>query len=321
MIPIAIEPGHVKAAVDHIRAHGIPKRRESTVFSLVWDGRLYPPKYVISIAAKIATGRELYPSEFSGGEEANSFLARLGFEIKKRRVDWTWDECFLAVWGYDQLDQFRDIVKVELYREIASLTDRSEKAVEQKIMNASDCDTRDRAEKPIATRANAQSKLREVFAWYWSDKVRNRLLFVEVKSRLDFLLDTDSDRTEDNTSQLVIEEGGEASPTSRRKRSRSLVDRGRTYFRSLTPDGRLACTACGIKTLLTAEGEIIQLHHSDPIYESSLTGRTLSLHEALAKLVPLCPTCHSLAHTSRPPLSVESIKTLLRELEQPEYVL
>ncbi len=55
------------------------------------------------------------------------------------------------------------------------------------------------------------------------------------------------------------------------------------------------------------ESEIIHLHHTQPIYDSGVQGRSVELKEALALLVPLCPTCHSLAHTSRPPLSVAAI--------------
>lgn len=54
------------------------------------------------------------------------------------------------------------------------------------------------------------------------------------------------------------------------------------------------------------------LHHTDPIYESAESGRSVELKAALAMLVPLCPTCHTLAHTSRPPLSVAAIQSLMQ---------
>ena len=50
-------------------------------FFLEHDGKYFPPKYVISLANKYANGKELDPSEFSGGRESNSFLERLGFDI------------------------------------------------------------------------------------------------------------------------------------------------------------------------------------------------------------------------------------------------
>src|SRR5580700_6761957 len=41
----------------------------------------YPPKYLISIACQMVTGRLLKPDEFGGGNEANGFLNRLGFAV------------------------------------------------------------------------------------------------------------------------------------------------------------------------------------------------------------------------------------------------
>jgi hypothetical protein len=42
------------------------------------DGKRYPPKYVISIASKIAVRKKLTPAEFNGGAEANQFLRKFG---------------------------------------------------------------------------------------------------------------------------------------------------------------------------------------------------------------------------------------------------
>ncbi len=50
-----------------------------------------------------------------------------------RSSDWSEDECFFAVWAYDQLDTDRDQVKRELYRRVSHITGRSEKAVEYKM--------------------------------------------------------------------------------------------------------------------------------------------------------------------------------------------
>jgi hypothetical protein len=44
-----------------------------------------PPKLVLSTAASIATGGELMPGEFSGGDEADGYLERLGFKVIDRR--------------------------------------------------------------------------------------------------------------------------------------------------------------------------------------------------------------------------------------------
>lgn len=73
----------VSEALAFIDKNGVPKRRNSTKFTLHQDKKIYPPKYVLSIATKIATGKELEANEFHGGHQTNSFLMLLGFTIKE----------------------------------------------------------------------------------------------------------------------------------------------------------------------------------------------------------------------------------------------
>lgn len=54
------------------------KAAKSQKFVLVIDGKEYPPKKIASAAAGIPV------SQFSGGEELNSKLRRLGFEIRAK---------------------------------------------------------------------------------------------------------------------------------------------------------------------------------------------------------------------------------------------
>jgi hypothetical protein len=54
---------------------------------LEYEGKYYPPKYIISLANKYANDRELDSSEFSGGKETNSFLRALGFKIVEISLD------------------------------------------------------------------------------------------------------------------------------------------------------------------------------------------------------------------------------------------
>lgn len=72
---------HVEKALAEIDRSGIPPGRRSTKFVLVVNGKNYPPKYVVSLAAMHATGRALDPSEFSGGAETNNTLSALGFTV------------------------------------------------------------------------------------------------------------------------------------------------------------------------------------------------------------------------------------------------
>jgi hypothetical protein len=83
MIPSNIEKKHIIRAMREIDSNGILPSRESRSFFLISGGKRYPPKYVLSLANKFANGEELYPSSFSGGQETNNFLKRLGFDIKE----------------------------------------------------------------------------------------------------------------------------------------------------------------------------------------------------------------------------------------------
>ena len=72
---------HVMAAIEQIEREGVPSRRQATKFALVVKGKRYPPKYVLSLAAQYAVGRQLRPDEFAGGEQTNAVLRGLGFTI------------------------------------------------------------------------------------------------------------------------------------------------------------------------------------------------------------------------------------------------
>lgn len=81
MIPSNIKKEHVMRAIREIDSKGMPSGRKSRSFCLRFEGKLYPLKYVVSLANKFANGEELDSSKFSGGHETNNFLKRLGFDI------------------------------------------------------------------------------------------------------------------------------------------------------------------------------------------------------------------------------------------------
>jgi len=92
MIPRNITREQVVKALEEIDASTIPPGRQSTKFVLVFNGRRYPPKYVLSLANKFVEGKELNPSSFGGGQETNKFLTRLGFEIEESSSSRTKDK-------------------------------------------------------------------------------------------------------------------------------------------------------------------------------------------------------------------------------------
>ena len=81
MIPQNIDKAAVLAAINQINDEGVPASRQSRTYYMEYEGKLYPPKYVVSLANKRVNGCELPASEFYGGEETNSFLRVLGFIV------------------------------------------------------------------------------------------------------------------------------------------------------------------------------------------------------------------------------------------------
>jgi hypothetical protein len=73
---------HIERALQQIDSEGVPPGRDSRKYSLIANGRKYPPKYVLSLAAFYAYGRKLRSYEFSGGIETNKLLEKLGFTIE-----------------------------------------------------------------------------------------------------------------------------------------------------------------------------------------------------------------------------------------------
>lgn len=86
MIPKGIEPDHINLAVKEIDRRGVPVHRESVHYDLLYNGKKYPPKYVISLASQFASGDELAPEDFNA-VEAKSFLQRRGYRIIDRRSE------------------------------------------------------------------------------------------------------------------------------------------------------------------------------------------------------------------------------------------
>ena len=72
-------------ALKYIDEKGMPFHNQSTKYELVTeDGKKYPPKYVIAVAAHIATGEEVSTEGFNA-VEAKFYLQRQGFNIEVKQ--------------------------------------------------------------------------------------------------------------------------------------------------------------------------------------------------------------------------------------------
>ena len=82
----SIKKEHILKALAEIDKEGVRKGRESNTYDMVFNGKKYPPKLVISIANRFAYGEELDHKTFSGGinTEAFNLLENEGFIIKSK---------------------------------------------------------------------------------------------------------------------------------------------------------------------------------------------------------------------------------------------
>ena len=86
MIPKDLTKQHFLQAAAKADREGYPADRRSVHYDLVIDGRRYPPKYIVSLATELLTGRPYSAQDFNAVEAKNYFTAR-GYEILDRRGD------------------------------------------------------------------------------------------------------------------------------------------------------------------------------------------------------------------------------------------
>jgi 5-methylcytosine-specific restriction protein B len=86
VIPENITKEHLLKAIEEIDKEGIRKGRQSSTYDLIYNGKPYPPKLVLSIANKFPNGEELDHNSFWGGQDTPSFkkLESMGFAIEKK---------------------------------------------------------------------------------------------------------------------------------------------------------------------------------------------------------------------------------------------
>lgn len=83
MIPKNITTDHIRKAISAISKSYIPPHRKGRSYQLLDNGKIFPPKYVLSIANKYANGTELESSDFDA-VEAKNFLIKKGFNVHAR---------------------------------------------------------------------------------------------------------------------------------------------------------------------------------------------------------------------------------------------
>ena len=82
-----VEKQDIIHALKYIDEHGVPVSHQSTKYELLSeDGKRYPPKYVLAVAAHLAKGTDIRTDSFQA-EEARSFLKGLGFLVVAKLLE------------------------------------------------------------------------------------------------------------------------------------------------------------------------------------------------------------------------------------------
>lgn len=83
-IPKIKEQGIIEA-LKYIDEHGVPSHSQSTKYELVTeDGKKYPPKYLIAVAAHLSTGMDIATDGFNA-VEAKNYLQGRGYTIEAKQ--------------------------------------------------------------------------------------------------------------------------------------------------------------------------------------------------------------------------------------------
>lgn len=87
IIPENITKEHILSAIKKIDSEGVPSYARSSTYDLIYDGKPYPPKLVLSWANIFANGVELDRNSFEGGRNTDCFrlLEKEGFQIIEKK--------------------------------------------------------------------------------------------------------------------------------------------------------------------------------------------------------------------------------------------
>jgi 5-methylcytosine-specific restriction protein A len=323
MIPDNITRQDIVQAIQEIKRVGVPDNRESTQYNFVYESETFPPKLVISVANKYANGEELDPSLFSGGEETNNYLERLGFEIiakddAKRNPPWQRDELILALDLYFRYPPHSiskthpEVIKLsEILNNLPIHSNRPNKdkfrnpnGVYMKMCNFLRLDPTYKG-KGLTSGGKLEEDIWLEFA---NDKIRLAKL-------AKLIINSTSIVYEENNLQESLEQE-EDFPEGKilyrlhrvRERNKELVKKAKEKRRKEA--GGFNCDICGFnffKTYGDIGADYIECHHTKPLSELENGEKT-----NVKDLALVCANCHRMLHRKRPWLSIEQLKQLIK---------
>jgi len=334
-IPKGITREHILAAILDLKmgvSHGFG---ESTSYDLLYEGRHYPPKAVVGLAAGKLLGSPLGPYDFKGGLEMICFktLRTNGFQIvtkthfitssesqpesKGRNPSWSRDELILALHLYFthppltinkdhraviELSSILNALGTKL-RRIENGKFRNENGVYMKLCNFLRLDS-----SYGGAGLKGGGKLEEEV---WNLYAENRSELERIAASIVAAITDDDTLFPDDLEDPDATEFPEGAllyrAHLRRERNRQLVAKAKAAAKRRSPD--LSCEICSF-SFVQRYGELgedfIECHHTIPVSSMKPGDKTRLKDVAL-----LCSNCHRMVHRRKKWLSIVELRTIL----------
>lgn len=311
-IPKNIQREHVIEALKFIDEQGVPSNRESTKYNLSYNNRLYPPKYVISKANVYANGQEL--SEFSGGEQTNSVLQGMGFEILQSFSGVPPLEPKARAREYESYsDAIRDRIVFDYL-----FQSRTHRWLDEHIIGLNADESRGYQAMGILHYIGLRDKHKGIFKGTTVltalDHLRNSkhdfsVVIASLERTSGDYNSTNKETVDSEFEKTEYEEGKELLRLHKvRERDPQLIKYAKKRFKK--SHGELFCEACGInfeKVYGERGKDFIEGHHNKPVSEMK-EGETTKVED----IGMLCSNCHRMIHRL-PMLSIEDLKKSIRK--------
>lgn len=307
-----------------LRPHRVPGKYgfgESIDYFVRHDGNLYDSKAIAGAAVGVRTGTPEPHTEFSGGDMATARLLRsLGFTVTQR-FDWTGDEIVLACElvyrnGWNGLHaNTTEVQELSAFLQRLPTHPPDRRSPKFRNPNGVQRKTYDLASQHpdyagTPTRGGRADK--EVLAEFIADPAAMLDEAAAIREAVAALVgDLEAALPEPDLGNAPAMEGG-VREVRHLTRERDPKLRKRKIAAALKAHGRIAREACGFDfaaTYGTDRGrEFIECHHTKPLSE---TGQTETRPEDLALL---CSNCHRMIHVRPPWLTVDELRSLLRQV-------
>ncbi|SFM38194.1 HNH endonuclease [Gracilibacillus orientalis] len=308
-IPRNIEKEHILQAFDSIDEHGTPKEREATKFHVQYNNKLYSPKYVVSIANNYVNGEQLHPSKFNGGEEVNSYLNNLGFDIQNKIPK------LEPKTRSREYNSYGDAVRDKIIYEYL-FNAKTHRWLDENIIGMDSNYSRGYQSMGILHYIGLIDKhkglfqdndIKEAIEQLKHKGISEFAIVIESLERIINSKNIDEDKYVDIDEEKAFAEGKEAYRLHRYKeRDPNLVKEAKKLFQKKY--GELFCEACDInfeKVYGERGNNFIEAHHTKPVSEM-LEGEKTKVED----IAMLCSNCHRMIHRN-PMIAVYELKSII----------